>query len=68
MTQNMKVPLKLATDLRNLNVNTEIYFFKGYLHYMNIFSLLVFISYKSILYDYFFNPFFVFNIHIKENK
>ena len=25
MTENMQVPLKLATDLRNLNVNTEIY-------------------------------------------
>lgn len=25
MTENMGVPLKLATDLRNLNVNTEIY-------------------------------------------
>lgn len=25
MTENMEVPLKLATDLRNLNVNTEVY-------------------------------------------
>ena len=25
MTENMEVPLKLATDLRNLNINTEIY-------------------------------------------
>ncbi|MGN1327111.1 MAG: His/Gly/Thr/Pro-type tRNA ligase C-terminal domain-containing protein, partial [Clostridia bacterium] len=25
MTQNMEIPLKLATDLRNLNINTEIY-------------------------------------------
>ena len=25
MTENMEVPIKLATELRNLNVNTEIY-------------------------------------------